>query len=212
MWPTITIKTDVSHTTQWNLIRTIFTTLDAVWNGSSLVWYLSTVKLKLLLAKAVQHRAIPGLYSGIFAIYLQYRGSQKSTDRAKNILFYALWVLYALTTATIIVDMLICFLIDAVSVDHHRRLTLFQFVQNVETRILYHLAIIQGTVFALCDVIAQSILVRTTGNTYHHSSNSSKDISLLDRLGLQHSCGDRSVILSIRIFRYIDLCSFTDWF
>ena len=67
---------------------------------------ISVAKPKLLLAKAVQRCAIPGIYSGIFAMYLQHRGSQQGTDRAKNILFYALWVLYGLTTATIIVDVL----------------------------------------------------------------------------------------------------------
>ena len=159
------------------------------------------------MAKTVQHWSIPGFYSGIFAIYLQHHGSQQSTDRGKNILFYALWVLYALTTATIIVDTLMFFLIDVVSVDDHWCLTLFQLVsQNIE----YHLVIINVTLFALCDVMAQSILVRTTGNCDHYSSNYSKDISLLDCLGLQHSCGDHSVILSIRILRYMDLSSFTD--
>ena len=161
--------TSKTHATQWNLIRQNLTTLDTVWKGSSLVWYLSTVKLKLLLAKAVQCCAIPGLYSGIFAIYLQHRGSQQSTDRTKNILFYALWVLYASTTATIIVDVLELYLIIdmTVSVYDHRFLNLFQLIlQNVET--VYHLDIIDVTLFALCDVISQSILVRPTGNVYHY--------------------------------------------
>ena len=69
--------TSKTHATQWNLTRKILRTLHAVWKGSSLVWYLSTSKLKLLLAKAVQHCSIPGLYSGIFAIYLQHRESQQ---------------------------------------------------------------------------------------------------------------------------------------
>ena len=186
----------------------ILPTLDTVWKGSSLVWYLSTVKPKLLLAKAVQHCPIPGLYSQIFSMYLQHYGSQKSTDRAKIIFLYALWVLYGLTMATIIVDILQFFWNDPVSMDDHRCLTLFQLVlQNIE--ILYRFGIIQGTLSAFCDVIAQSILVRTTGNTYH-LSNSSKDISMLDCLGLQHSCCDRSIILSICILRYINLFSFTE--
>ena len=111
-------------------------------------------------AKVVQHCSIPGLYSGIFGMYLQHRGSQKSTDRAKNILFYALWVLYASTTATIIVDILIFYWNDAVSIDDHRCLTFFQlFLQNIE--IQNQLKIIEVTAFACCDFIAQSILVRT---------------------------------------------------
>ena len=112
--------TSKTQVTQWNSLWAIFTTLDTVWNGSSLVRYLSTVKLKLLLAKAVQRCVIPGLYSGIFAIYLQHRGSQQSTNRANNILFYALWVLYALTTATIILDTLEFCWLNSVSVDDHR--------------------------------------------------------------------------------------------
>ena len=67
--------------------------------------------------------SIPGLYSGIFAMYSRHRGSQKSTDRAKNVLFYALCVLYALTTATIIVDILEFWWIDPVSVDDNHCLT-----------------------------------------------------------------------------------------
>ena len=119
-------------------------------------------------AKAIQHCAIQGLYSGIFAICLQLKhsGLQKSTDRARNILFYALSVLYALTTATFIVDMLqFCWI--EVGIDDHCCLTLFQLVlQKVE--IQYHLQIIQSIIFAFCDVMAQSILVRTTGNAYHY--------------------------------------------
>ena len=159
--------TSKTHATPWNLLLQILTTLDTVWKGSSLVRYLSTVKPKLLLAKAVQRCAIPGLYSGIFAMYLQHRGSQQSTDRANNILFYALWVLYALTTATIIVDTLGFCWNNPVSMDDHRFLNLFQLIlQTIE--ILYHLNIIDATSFGLCDVIAQSILVRPTGNGYYH--------------------------------------------
>ena len=39
-------------------------------------------------------------------MYLQHSESQQNTDKAKNILFYALWVLYALSTVTIIIDIL----------------------------------------------------------------------------------------------------------
>ena len=144
-------------------------------------------------------------------MYLQHHGSQQSTDRANNILFYALWVLYASSTATIIVDMLQFFWFDPVSMDDHRCLTLFQLVlQNIKS--VYHLEIVENTVFAFCDIITQSILVRTTTSNGYYLSNSSKDISLLDCLGLQHSCCDCSVILSIRILRYINLPSFTVYF
>ena len=57
-------------------------------------------------------------------MHLQHRGSQKM---ARNILFYALSVLYVLSAATIIVDMLQFFAIAAVtvSVDDHGCLTVF---------------------------------------------------------------------------------------
>ena len=68
-------------------------------------------------------------------MYLQHCGSQQSTDRAKNILFYALWGLYALTTATSIVDMLQFVWIDmAVSMGNHRFLTFFQLINCTEHR------------------------------------------------------------------------------
>ena len=100
-------------------------------------------------------------------MYLHHHGSQESTDRARNTLFYALWVLYALSATIIIVDMLGLSWPDAaVSLDNHDCLTLFQLVvQKIE--IVYRLEIIQATVFALCDFITQFILVRTTGNFYH---------------------------------------------
>ena len=69
---------------------------------------------------------------------------------------------------------------------------------------MYRIFIIENTFFALCDVMSQSILVRPTGIIYLILH---KDISLLDCLGLQHSCGDRSVILNICILKYIDLSS-----
>ena len=143
-------------------------------------------------------------------MYLRlHRGSQQRTDaRAKNILFYALWMLYALNTATFIVDILQFYWIDAVSKDDHGYLNFLQLVlQRIE--IQYHIGIIQVTLFALCDFIAQSILVRTMAMVIIIHLIFQKDISLLDRLGLQHSCCDHSVILSIRILRYINLSSFT---
>jgi len=71
-------------------------------------------------------------------MYLQHH---KSTDKAKTILFYALWVLYALSAATGIVEIL-------------------QFCwKHASIETLYHLKIIKVTVFACCDSIAQFILI-----------------------------------------------------
>ena len=98
-------------------------------------------------------------------MYLQHRGSQ-STDKAKNILFYALWALYALSTLVYILDIVSIFPgPESVSMDDHGCLTSFQLVvQNI--KIAYILGAIDGIGFAFCDFIAQSILVRnTTGNS-----------------------------------------------
>ena len=57
-------------------------------------------------------------------MYLQRRGLRQSTDRANNILFHALWVLYALSVATSIINMLQFFWNDSVSMDDDRCLTL----------------------------------------------------------------------------------------
>ena len=122
-------------------------------------------------------------------MYLQHYGLQQNTDGAKNILFYALWGLYALTTTTFILDMVQFCWID-VSMDYHRCLASLQLVlQNVKLE--YHLQIIQSIIFASCDVIAQSILVRTTGNNYHYSSNSRK----IYRCWIVWGCNIRVVII-----------------
>ena len=44
-----------------------------------------------------------GIYSGIFVIFL-WTALQNGTEHGKNIVFYALCVLYALSLATIILD------------------------------------------------------------------------------------------------------------
>lgn len=50
---------------------------------------------------------------------------------------------------------------------------------------MYHLDIIQATVFACCDFIAQLVLVRTTGDAYYLKIfiYVFQDIPLLDRVG-----------------------------
>lgn len=53
--------------------------------------------------KRRQHYRVLGLYSGIFAVYLQLHTSAKSNYKT-NILFYALCVLYFLSMATIVLD------------------------------------------------------------------------------------------------------------
>ena len=122
-----------------------------------------SVKFPLSSSRLLKH-SNPGIYSGIFAMYLQHHGSQKNTDKVKNILFYALCVLYALSASICIMAIVNCFGLNPVSMDDHGCLTLFQLiVQNI----LKYLGIVGNTTFACSDFIAQFILVRTTSNSYH---------------------------------------------
>ena len=59
------------------------------------------------LAKEVQLFPGPGIYSGIFAIYLQ---CPKKESRSAMIVFYVLCLLYVLSTATVVCDLLLSIL------------------------------------------------------------------------------------------------------
>ena len=49
----------------------------------------------------------PGLYSGIFVLYLQYNASTKNVNERSKILFYALCLLYILSVAIFALDFII---------------------------------------------------------------------------------------------------------
>ncbi|KAF8815185.1 hypothetical protein BYT27DRAFT_7334049 [Phlegmacium glaucopus] len=83
-----------------------------------------------------------GLYSGIFAIYLQ--GTLKrSTDKRNNIIFYALCALYVLSVVTVVVDI--------------ARFTYNHIIGDLTTT--FQLGFLQTMVVGFCDFIAQSILI-----------------------------------------------------
>ncbi|KAF8817017.1 hypothetical protein BYT27DRAFT_7247887 [Phlegmacium glaucopus] len=82
-----------------------------------------------------------GLYSGIFAIYVQ--GTLKrGTDKRNNILFCALCALYVLSAVTVVADI--------AGFRYH-------ITGNLTTTL--HLELLRATVFGCCDFIAQSILI-----------------------------------------------------
>jgi hypothetical protein len=82
------------------LLEVTFTTLVNVWKASSSVRNLFYNCHTLLKSFFIQ-----GLYSGIFALHLQIYASRKEPDgRKKNIVFYALLVLYLLSAALIAID------------------------------------------------------------------------------------------------------------
>ncbi|KAF8797629.1 hypothetical protein BYT27DRAFT_7247042 [Phlegmacium glaucopus] len=83
-----------------------------------------------------------GLYSGIFAMYLQ-GTSNKGTDKRRNIVFYALCALYVLSVVTVVVD-----ITNFIFGTFHSSLPPY-----------INFLFIQATIFACSDFIAQSILI-----------------------------------------------------
>src|SRR5271168_2820716 len=76
-------------------------------SGRLFLWYDMHSRTVWAPAKEVQYYPIPGLYSGIFAMYLQYYQFKKDSTgqgKAKTILFYALCALYILSLASISID------------------------------------------------------------------------------------------------------------
>ncbi|KAF8808235.1 hypothetical protein BYT27DRAFT_7255738 [Phlegmacium glaucopus] len=82
-----------------------------------------------------------GLYSGIFAMYIQ-GTSKKGTNKRINILFYTLCALYILSVVIGVVDI---------------ARFIYEFQGNQTANL--HLKFLQGTAFACCDFMAQSILI-----------------------------------------------------
>ena len=86
----------------------MLTDIDAYFISLCLEWFLYG-KISILraltctLAKEIQLFPGSGLYSGIFAIYLQ---SPKKDSRTAMIIFYVLCLLYVLSTATMVCDLL----------------------------------------------------------------------------------------------------------
>ena len=111
----------------------------------------------------------PGLYSGIFAIYLQ---CPKKESRTAMIIFYVLCLLFVLSTATVVCDLLYIIVLGIyldVSDNSICNLNIFylsvvQEAQSPQLQIdmqsmLFRVHFLQITVDSCCDVIAQFILV-----------------------------------------------------
>jgi hypothetical protein len=110
-----------------------------------------------------------GLYSGIFAIYLQ-RPSNKSRSRTANVVFCVICLLYVLSTATLILDSLR----DSVSNNStiRKNIVLSSVVQlgiigtlspqlQIDSQsIVNQVVLVQNIVNACCDFTTQSIIVR----------------------------------------------------
>ena len=156
---------------------------------------LSASTVSCTLAKEVQIFPGLGIYSGIFAIYLQYALTRKES-RTATIVFYGLCLLYVLSTVSVVSDLLA----NTIEVSNKIlsvRLSFFLLVMQFRINtlpvqlqidsnsLLFRLLFVQITINGCCDLIAQCSLVRINHCTYHlfYSSKSSKDLPLLDHVG-----------------------------
>ena len=108
-----------------------------------------------------------GIYSGIFVIYLQCRSPE---SRTANLVFYALCLLYVLSTANFVVDLL-GYTIGVSNNSISKNiifLSIMQLYRRMDTLpvqlqldFLFRIEIVQTVLFGCCDVIGQSILVST---------------------------------------------------
>ena len=60
-----------------------------------------------------------GLYSAVFVIYMQCHASKKLDINKRNILLYALCILYMLSTATIALDVTRCVIVSKTCIRHN---------------------------------------------------------------------------------------------
>ena len=121
-------------------------------------------------AKEVQLFPGLGLYSGIFIIYLQWRSKD---SRTATIIFYALCLLYILSTVTVVGDLIdysigvsnnsicknIVFLLIMMQLRFRVSMPSPQLQIDLQS-ILFRAGIVQATANGCCDFIAQCTLVR----------------------------------------------------
>ena len=126
--------------------------------------------LNCTLAKEVKLFPGLGIYSGIFIIYLMC-SSRESRTATTGTVFYALCLLYILSTVTIASDLLI-FIVEVssnsifmnfifLSVMQTRLSTLPAQLQIDSQSMLLRLTIVEASANSCCDFIAQCTLVRT---------------------------------------------------
>ena len=152
-----------------------------------------------------------GLYSALFCMYMQYHASKELEIDKKNILLYALCILYILSTATVVLDVT-------------RNVTVGNFLQPLPKQIFYlhlsgqglhltpnsplvqllHLLQVSITLTGLCDFISQIILVCQRAPAifiiYFLFISIFKDLSMLGNMGSQNPCHNYSVNFSACVF------------
>ena len=126
---------------------------------------------RTLVTKEIQLFPGLGLYSGIFAMYVQY---PQNKSRTASIISYALSFLYVLSTVSAVAD-LVALIIEIVSNNPIRKKIIFLnlVVQKnsgnpqLTGAFEFHIGILQGTVNGFCDFLAQCILVRILNHCTH---------------------------------------------
>ena len=173
-----------SNTSLFSLAFTIITSSGTILmtsvNGLLTIWlegflYGKLCVLTCTLAKEVQLFSGLGLYSGIFAIYLQCPSKRSGTAL---ILFYAVCLLYVLSAATFVSDLVAVIL----QVSNNNSICKkYQFLSVVQTifgtlplqlqidsgPMLLRLSIVQTIANGCCDFLGQCILVRINHCTCH---------------------------------------------
>ena len=167
------ITSPVLAPSSW-LLYTKRYSLECVLKGSSTVRYQFLCASTCTLAREDQLFPGLGLYSGLFAVYLQ---CSSNKSRTAIIYFYTLCLLYVLSIASILSDLIVAIL----QVSNNPIYKSVKFLSVVQIHIsipssqpqidlqsiLFHLSIFQKIANGCCDFIAQCILVRMKHCTYH---------------------------------------------
>ena len=129
--------------------------------------------LPCTLAKEAQLFPGLGLYSGIFAMYLQCQSNKSTgTGRATTIVFYAVCLLYFLSSLDFVSDF--SALVLEVSNNSIWCMNTIFFKLVVQSRstisilpVIFRFQIVQAVASGCCNFLAQCILVRINHCTYH---------------------------------------------
>ena len=122
--------------------------------------------LPCTLAKEVQSFRGVGLYSGILATYFQCQ-SNKSTGRMTTIVFYAICLLYILSTVNFILDLIALIFTVSNNSICSKNIIFLSVVQLRVSGPIFSIGVVQVIVTGCCDFLAQCILVRINHCTCH---------------------------------------------
>ena len=153
----------------------------------------------LLDVKDVQFFPVLGVYSGIFAIYLQYP-SNKSKTRLEDVVFYILCLLYGFCAATVVCDLLVFTfevsnkfifrILFSSSVAQLRFVYALSLQLQIDLQPIYNrIGVVQlqeTVVNACCDFTAQCIIVRINHSSYISNQFYSSQSSKIYRIGFPH--------------------------